>query len=169
MRTIPLTRGYFSIVDDEDYDFLIQWNWYAVVSKIKNNIKVYAARNPGCGGNSKYFLMHRVVVNAPKGVRVDHRDRNTLNNCRGNLRLCSHSQNLQNTGLCSTNTSGLKGVSIHPQTGLWRARYVLNRKEHHIGLFKSKEEAARAYDFSISEVRGEFSVTNKTLGTLNVD
>ena len=167
MQTIPLTRGYFATVDDEDYESMMQWKWHAVVSHYKQKIKVYAARNPGRGGKSRYFLMHRVLTNAGKGVKVDHRDGNGLNNSRDNLRLCSHQQNLQNTGLSINNLSGVKGVSWSRACKKWRARFVTNRKETHLGVFDTKEEAVRAYDLEILLARGQFAVTNESLGTVS--
>jgi hypothetical protein len=166
MKTIMLTRGYSALVDDSDFDFLSQWRWHVVISHSKHKTKVYAARNPGRGGCSKYVLMHRVLMDASNTQKVDHKDGNGLNNQRLNLRLCSHSQNLHNTGLSASNSSGFKGVSWCSCAKKWRARFVTNRKEHHLGLFNTKEAAAMAYDLAIVSARGDFSVTNESLSAL---
>lgn len=93
-------------------------------------------------------------------MHVDHIDLNGLNNQKHNLRLCTNHQNSFNKRIPSENKSGFKGVSFHKRAGKWRARVKFNRKENHIGLFKSKIEAARAYDKLAVKLFGEFARTN---------
>jgi len=75
-RPIPLTRGMFAIVDAEDYYQLSQYNWQAA----SNKVTFYA-----CGKVAgRTMKMHRVIMNAPDHLVVDHIDHNGLNNCRTN-------------------------------------------------------------------------------------
>jgi hypothetical protein len=104
--------------------------------------------------------MHRLIVDAPHGVLVDHRDGDGLNNTRANLRLCSNAENMRNSGRKRTNTSGFKGVIHHKKTGKWVARITVNDQEKHLGLFPTREAAARAYDDAARRLHGAFALTN---------
>lgn len=78
MKTIPLTKGYEAIVDDEDYDYLMQWKWHALVGK-----HVYAERCERPRGQKiKHILMHRVINKTPDGMVTDHDNGNGLDNRR---------------------------------------------------------------------------------------
>jgi len=156
MKEIPLTQGYVALVDVDDYDFLMQWKWCAMVTKSGN---VYAARrSPMVNGKQKKTLMHRVVMNAPPDKFVDHRDGNTLNNCRSNLRLCTNAENLRNQGKNKNNTSGFCGVYRNGKG--FQAQIRLNGKLLHMGTYSTPEEAARAYDIGAIKYHGEFARLN---------
>jgi len=74
-RFIPLTRGLWAVVDVRDFEWLSEYCWYASPS---GGGKMYARRNTKTGT----ILMHREIMKTPKGLHVDHKDRNGLNNCR---------------------------------------------------------------------------------------
>lgn len=74
---------------------------------------------------------------------IDHQDGNPSNNAWGNLRACSRSQNHQNRKVSKRNKSGMLGVSKH--SGGWQATIAKDKKYHHLGLFKTPEEAHQAY------------------------
>jgi hypothetical protein len=92
---------------------------------------------------------------------VDHRNHDTSDNRRDNLRLASYSDNSANQR--SRNPSGYKGISQVPSTGHWRA-YVGGRvstgKQIKLGTFHTPEEAAWAYDVWASQIYGEFAILN---------
>src|SRR5690349_18607697 len=98
MKLISLTQNKFAQVDDEDYDFLMQWRWYAIKAT-KEELNFYAVTtiNQGRGKRQKMIQMHRLLMSLtdPK-IIVDHKDGDGLNNQRNNLRLCSFSQNSAN-------------------------------------------------------------------------
>ena len=68
MKTIELTRGKVAIVDDADFEYLNQWNWYA--SKAKKGF--YAQHTQGIFPFKKCVYMHRLIMKAPDGFDVDH-------------------------------------------------------------------------------------------------
>jgi len=91
MRKIKLTQGKYALVDDEDFEYLNQWNWYAG----ENRSGFFAARGEFNGKNMNKILMHRVIMNCEKGKVVDHIDHNTLNNQKSNLRNCTTAENIK--------------------------------------------------------------------------
>jgi hypothetical protein len=160
MKTITLSQNKVALVDDEDYDFLNQWKWCAI--KYKNG-NYYAVRHPEWDPITKKQItihMHRLIMNAPDSLEVDHWDSNTLNNQKDNLRLATHSQNQSNRGKTKRNTSGYKGVSLCKKTNKWRALIKFNKKSIHLGYFNNIIDAARAYDQKAIELFGEFAKLN---------
>jgi hypothetical protein len=111
---------------------------------------------------SGIFLTHHLVWLILKGEwpkRLDHIDGDRLNNRIENLRECTQSQNLANTGKLSTNTSGIKGVNWHKASQRWLAQIKVRGKQRHLGVFKTKEEAGVVYAAAAKEAFGDFART----------
>lgn len=159
MQTIPLTKGYAARVDDDKFDELSKHTWMAQVTKEGN---VYAARSCYVGGKYQIIAMHRQVAGTLgiKGTRVDHRDFDTLNNQRDNLRVCTQSQNCMHTRKRSGTSSRYKGVSWEAKRGMWRVHIHLNNKRVQVGRFLSEEDAAAAYDKAATLHFGEYALLN---------
>ena len=153
IRYIPLTRGKFAIVDAADYESLSQHKWFANGDEHRG---FYAGRRVG----SKLLLMHRVIMNPPEGMVVDHIDGNGLNNRRSNLRLCTQKQNSRNAAPSRRSSSRFKGVYFNKRTRKWIATIGYNGKTIHLGSFDDEIEAARAYDRKARELFGEFAYLN---------
>lgn len=157
MKIIPLTKDKFTLVDDEDYNQLNKYKW-CVMSQ------GYAARGIRISGKSYLVLMHRAILNSPKGFDIDHINGNKLDNRKSNLRVCSHSQNQWNRSKQKNNTSGYKGVYLDRRDGAWYSQVLSRQKDKRI-VFSSKRyktpiEAARAYDRMALEHHGEFANLN---------
>lgn len=148
MREIPLTRGLVALVDDEDAEWLGQFRWCAINGK--RGI-FYAARAVNC----RTVLMHRLIINAPPGRLVDHRDCNPLNNCRDNLRLATHSQNAANRGVRKGCSAGVKGVHRHGEYFI--ASICVDGQKMRLGRFASPEDAHAAYADAARKYFGEFA------------
>jgi hypothetical protein len=103
--------------------------------------------------------MHRIVVNAPPGMEVDHIDGNRLNNTRANLRICSRGQNQQNRKR-TQNSSRFKGVSWFMRHGLWSAYIKKCGKKIHLGYFVEEKEAALTYDAAARLLFGAYALFN---------
>lgn len=148
MPFIRVAVGYWANVDDDDFQRLSRRQWQAVV---KNERLVYAI------DSATGERMHRLVLDAPSGVVVDHINGDGLDNRRSNLRLGTQSQNLANSRKRSGTTSSFKGVSFHRASGKWRAYIKQHRKQFHLGLFESESEAAEAYRAKAREIYGGFA------------
>lgn len=164
---IELTKGYVAIVDDVDYEYLMQWKWYA--SESRSGGRVYARRMIYKGGR-KAIHMHREVLSRSLGrvllpdENVDHIEGIGLDNQRHNLRLATRRENTRNQGLNIANTSGFKGVYL--DQGKWRAQIYKDGKAVYLGVFSDLKEAAVAYDDAAKKLHGEFAKTNESLGLL---
>lgn len=156
MKTIPLTRGLFATVDDEDYDALSRYRWYA--HRCPNQDYFYARCGLPYNGGTKQVLMHRMILGlTDPRVGVDHINRNTLDNRRCNLRLASKSENGGNTLKRSDNKSGFKGVSWHRAAQKWIAQTQKNGNRIYLGLYDTPEQAYEAYCKAAPQVHGEFA------------
>lgn len=142
-REIPLTKGYVTIVDDEDYERLSQRNWHVTITQ--QCIPYAVRKNSRREGQRRNIPMHREIMDAPQGMDVDHINRDSLDNRKCNLRIVDRRTNLMNTGVRKVNTSGYKGVSHH--AGRWRARIRAGEgRRLSLGYYDTPEDAARAYD-----------------------
>jgi hypothetical protein len=154
-KEIPLTQGKLAIVDDDDYEELSQYQWYAKCSYSM----WYAVRDVGKVPHRKHIRMHRVIAKVSDGLSVDHINGDSLDNRKENLRICTHKENSQNRKMPSNNTSGYKGVSVIA-SGKYQASIGVNGELIYLGLFGSAKQAALAYDKAAIEYHGRFSNTN---------
>ena len=104
--------------------------------------------------------LHRLLMDPPKGMVIDHINHNGLDNRRENLRICTRAENSRNRGKQKNNTSGYKGVCWYKRDKKWRAQIKKDSKKIHIGYFDIIEDAARAYDAKAKELFGEFAHLN---------
>jgi len=153
-KLIPLTQDKFAIVDADDYDRLCKYKWYAA----KKRRNYYAKRRCPHG----IVAMHRVILNAPRGLVVDHINHNGLDNRKENLRLCTVAQNCRNARPCTrpNQWSKYKGVTFHKRRKHFMAAIRYNRKKYFLGYFKNQIDAAKAYDKKARELFGEFAYLN---------
>jgi hypothetical protein len=104
--------------------------------------------------------LHRLILNAPRGVSVDHINGNKLDNRLSNLRLCTQAENTRNRRKHKNNTSGYTGVYFNQQGQKFYAQIHRGRKKIHLGCFTNAIEAARVYDAKAREMFGQFARLN---------
>jgi hypothetical protein len=153
MISLPLTRGFETLIDDEDSVRLSEFRFNAMLCMGK----FYAASNrlKRIYGSK---LLHRVILEAPEGMCVDHINGDTLDNRRSNLRLATHKQNMQNRKKHNCKNP-YKGV-YEKRSGRYTAMIFDNSKLKYLGVFDSAEEAAKVYDARASIIFGEFARLN---------
>lgn len=136
--------------DIEDFEKVKLFTWYPSGEGKSNKTCI----------NSKREYIHRYIMNAPKGFEIDHIDRNRMNNCKSNLRLCGHQQNQCNQPLQSNNKSGVTGVRFHESRKKYIARIKFYGKEIHLGYYNELITAIQARDVGAKLLFGEFAVLN---------
>ena len=159
MKLIPLTRGEFAMVDDEDLHLVMSLHWQCHIDP-KNGRKyaVTTLYNP-----KRTVSMHRLILEHDLD-HTDHHDGNGLNNQKENIRPATRTQNGQNRQL-QVHSAKFKGVQLDKRTGHnWYSRIRIAGKLKHLGYFNSPVEAAKAYDVAALDNFGAFARTNKELG-----
>lgn len=156
MLEMPITRGYVATIDDEDYELVSKYLWFANPSYKT----VYAIANLPADENGKrgHISMHRLIMGFPP-QKVDHWDGNGLHNTRKNLRVASDLQNAWNRAKKDIDAaSQYKGVGAE-RSG-WSAGICVNGEEFVVYGFASEVDAAIAYDAMARYYYGEFARTN---------
>lgn len=164
---IPLTQGQITWVSPSDYPELSKHNWYASIRKRRFKTEWIPQRNERHMDGKRRQIkiaMTAAIVKPRPGMFVDHRDGNTLNNTRENLRECTPSQNACNKKvLRNKRLSKFKGVTHNrftSRTKKWSSRMMLNGVSHHLGYFSTEHEAALAYDNAVLAFQGAFGQLN---------
>jgi hypothetical protein len=157
MREIPLTQGKVALVDDDCFDWLNQWAWqfdkqggyalrkYRKVVKKERIIETCIS-------------MHRQIMAFPD-LKVDHINRNRLDNRRANLREVSDWVNALNQSMRSTNKTGFRGV-CWTKYNSYEAYIHVRGKKHWLGYFKDIKAAALARDRAASFHFGSEAILN---------
>lgn len=152
MKYIQLTQGKQAIVDDADYDMLMEKKWHYVTTG-------YARHNWKEDGHSRYIYMHSLLMNTPKGMETDHINQDKLDNRRANLRVVTSAQNKWNVGKQAPNTSGYKGVTWNYMHKKWYVRIRVDGQRVSLGYYISLQEAAKAYRTAELKYHGGFVPT----------
>lgn len=159
MRLIILTQVKFAQVDDEDFEFLNQWKWYAY--KHGRTFYAYRANYQKNTKRAWPISMHRQLLNLLNDKRaVDHIDHNGLNNQKENLRISIQGGNNCNKLSAKNSSSKYLGVSWHKINKNWVACITKNNKFKHLGSFNKEQDAAIAYNRAAKELHGEFANIN---------
>lgn len=157
-KIIALTRGQITKVDAADYPWLNGWNWFAAKDYTTGNF--YAVRSEHTGKSVLQIKMSREILQCKPGELADHRNHDTLDNRRENLRKATDTQNADNRKITAKNTSGYIGVCWHKTNQKWMAQIGHKGVRINLGYFSTAEEAARAYDEAAKKLHGEFAVLN---------
>lgn len=141
-------------ISSEDINRVKAFTWH--ISKSGRN---YYARGrlPRNKSSSPYIYLHRLIMSFPENG-VDHKNGDTLDNTRGNLREANKSQNGSNSRNRLLGSCKYRGITF--SYGKYVAQITIDKSHKRIGTFETPEEAAMAYDAKAIELFGEFAVTN---------
>jgi hypothetical protein len=148
MKLVPLSQNKFVQIDDEDLKKVSQYKWHYNNGYAKTWYK------------GKRIRMHRLIMNAPDGVNVDHINGDKLDCRKENLRPCTIMQNNRNGKLRKNSTTGYIGVTIEPSTGHYRPNIYKDGRAVSFGQFLNPHYAALARDLWAVDFYGEFASTN---------
>lgn len=159
MKKIKLTQGKFALVDDEDFEYLNQFKWFAIKDKNVWYAKkgIYISEDQ----SMRSIQMGRFLLNPNKKEIIDHINGNGLDNRRKNLRIVNKSQNSQNRRI--NRDKKFKGITKRKdrKNKPFYASITFNKKTISLGYFASEIEAAKAYNEAAIKYFGEFARLNK--------
>jgi hypothetical protein len=159
-RKIYLGEGIWTILEQADYCRLKNYKWI-VYGGGNSGENLYAVRfklvEPY---KTTYVSMHREIMNATDERFVDHKNCDSLDNRRSNLRLATRSENIQNRRKKKNTTSRFIGVNFSKPESKWRSRITYQGKRIALGRFDSEIEAAKAYDQAAKKYYGQFARLN---------
>lgn len=132
--------------DKDDYDKIKNYCWHIT--------------KDGYVSTTSKLIMHRLIMNCPDDMIVDHINHKKHDNRKSNLRICSNSQNIMNKVLNSNNASGVTGVYWNKRKGKWIASITINGKRIHLGYFIKFDDAVNARKKAEDKYFGEYSYDN---------
>lgn len=171
MIVIPTDYGDV-LIDDEDYSLIKE-------KKIKVRISNLHKKTPYKSvvfwdskiHKRKYVILARFLLNAPEDMEVDHINRNSLDNRKENLRLCTHRQNTVNRpALKGANEWGYRGLVRYkaskksptaPDNYYWRAKVENGSSSIHAGSNKNPHISALKYNKVALQIYGDFVLLNE--------
>lgn len=141
--------------DEEDFDVIKDYCWF------EDGHGYIEARDKKSG---KTVKMHRLIMGLDFGDAelVDHKNHNRSDNRKSNLRVCDKSKNGMNSNLQSNNTSGVCGVSLDANRGLWQAYITKEGTRYRLGYFAKYDDAVSCRKKAEEELFGEFSFDNSS-------
>jgi len=155
---IALPSGHHAIIDACDLERVAGHKWRLQKAGNPENILLYAV------SSNPYALLHRLVMEFPQGLCVDHINSNGLDNRKQNLREATHAQNMANRRKARNGKSPFKGVTYDPGNrktkAVWRAALTANGKRYrgprrhcHFRAAMDYDELSRALSWRFFKVK----------------
>lgn len=141
----------YALVDDEDYEKLNKYRW--------NIGSGYLYSSKRVGKRTIKTTLHKIILSAPDGMDIDHIDGNKWNNQKSNLRFATRAENSRNQGTKNVNKK-YKGVYFDKNKSHWYVQIKYNYKIYCLGIYKSEDEAALAYDYGAMILFQQFAKRN---------
>lgn len=146
------------LVDDEMWALVENFVWY--LQYCEDTKTFYVATSLKENEKYKVYPLHRMIMNNPINKIIDHINHNGLDNRISNLRVCSHSENMQHRKVGVKGSSIYKGVSLNKRDNLYYSAIKNNKITYYLGCFKKEIEAAACYDNYAKIFHGDFAVLN---------
>lgn len=96
--------------------------------------------------------LHRLITSCPSELEVDHKNGNSLNNHRGNLRVCTHADNMKNKRVEPLGHNGIPGIRKTK-----KGSFIAMAGKRTIGRFTTIETAIEDRNHALASERGEFA------------
>lgn len=156
MKTIELTQGKVAFVDDADFELVKGYKWHCWGNHKKGNL--YARTSMMRNNKQVWLMMHNLLMNPVRPLIVDHRNGDSLNNTRENLRVCTVSQNNANRRTKKQKHNDCLYRGVTKRKGY--EYYYAYCKGVRLGRFYCEIEAAQAYDTAARTYFGEYACLN---------
>jgi hypothetical protein len=155
-------EGKFAIIDEDFVEVVNKFNW-----NLHINGYASTASPTSWFGKTKTMRLHHFIVGQPiiKGLVIDHKNGNKLDNRVCNLQIITNQQNIRKQKINNKNTSGYKGVCWIKRDKKWLAYIYVNCKGIYLGRFDDPTTAAQAYDSAARKYFGGFANCNFQEGT----
>lgn len=132
-----------TIIDESDIPLVINNTWY-----LSSDGRAFRReRRGGRSAKSVNIYMSQIILGIKPGsgydIQVDHKDRDRLNNRRGNLRKVDAGGNSQNVSPHKDGSSRFRGVTWKASINKWQVDVWIDGKHQYIGVFESEEQAGR--------------------------
>lgn len=152
MKKIPLRgekgKGLYALVDADDFNMVSNYKWSLRAGYV-------AAYIPGSG---KHMSLHRMIMNPPRDMVMDHINFDKLDNRKCNLRVCTRSNNSIHRK--PYGSKRFKGIHFDKTRKKWNVSLRCRNSFVWIGRFNDPMSAARAYDEKAKQLHGEFAYLN---------
>ena len=149
------------LIDEADAHILQAHSWHvhddgSGYLRVKSCVKRGTKWKDGVSA----IYLHRVIMQAKRGIIIDHKDGNGLNCRRDNLRACKHRANACNRAKHKKKKSRFKGVQWEGRRGKWYVEIRHGNTRRVKSGFSTEEEAARAYDELARRLHGKYARLN---------
>lgn len=153
---IYLTRGTKALIDLDDLDLILSMGKWHISDAPPHG---YARTRSKGKFSVKYIRMHRLVMDCPPGLVVDHKNWDKLDNRKSNLRRCTKTDNTHNVVTKIINPTGYRGVHL-TNSGKFKVKFRYNNKQLHGGVYDNPIFAATRYDELSFKYLKEYAILN---------
>jgi HNH endonuclease/AP2 domain len=158
--TLLLPKGEWTIIDIDIFAWACEGKWRVFRQGKRCGLAKEKCKRVVRYHDGRTSLMHREITNAPKGLVVDHKNHQTVDNRRSNLRVCTVRENNLNCRGQSSTSSRFKGVAWEKRSGKWKVITGKTYEKVYLGAFDCEIEAARTYNKYAKEHYGPMAYLN---------